>query len=484
MFGLSKMLSSYGVENIGVNIENKEIKKLEAPFIAHIGKDFVAVEKITKDNVTYFWNTQRLEVPIDKFKEIWTGATLLVEANENSIEPDYRKNKKEESITNIQLLLLSTALIVSAFIGFIHNHIYLNIGLILLLLLNLGGAYVGYLLVLKQIKITSNHADKICSLFNQSNCNDVLDSPAAKFLGVIGWSELGLSYFLSNTIVLLYSPHLLSYLILLNICVLPYSFWSVWYQKKRVKQWCPLCLIVQILFWLLFLTSLFFNIVNIPTFVIIDVVLFGLIYSITFLLIHKYVLMNSEKLILKQNFKKINELKYKEDIFNSLLITEKYYDIENITQIRLGNIKSKNIITIITNPLCNGCVLAHEKIKYLRKCNKDICIQFIFNTLDDGISLSSTKFLIAAYLKGGEETASELFDDWYLDYINKRKSLFSLPKYKIAEKHMADKQVAEELNKHTEWIKTNKINSTPVILLNGYQFPRYYYEITDLNLFL
>ncbi|MBK5722894.1 thioredoxin domain-containing protein [Dysgonomonas sp. Marseille-P4677] len=193
--------------------------------------------------------------------------------------------------------------------------------------------------------------------------------------------------------------------------------------------------------------------------------------------------MNSKVLTLELVAQKFNNLKYKENIFNNL-ITEKHYDTENITQIKLGNIKSKNIITIITNPLCNGCILAHEKINYLRRYNKDLCIQFIFSDLGHGSSLQSTKFLAAAYIKGGEEIASKLFDDWYLDHNNNRVSLFSFPEYQIAEKYMMDEHVAAELSKHSEWVRANKINSTPIILLNGYLFPKDYYEITDLNLVL
>ena len=37
----------------------------------------------------------------------------------------------------------------------------------------------------------------------------------------------------------------------LNIFTLPYSFWSVWYQKAKAKQWCVLCLIIQALLWTL-----------------------------------------------------------------------------------------------------------------------------------------------------------------------------------------------------------------------------------------
>ena len=47
LFGLSKMLSDYGIENAGTRIEDKEndIFNIECPFIAHVGGDFVVVYK-------------------------------------------------------------------------------------------------------------------------------------------------------------------------------------------------------------------------------------------------------------------------------------------------------------------------------------------------------------------------------------------------------------------------------------------------------
>ena len=71
-----------------------------------------------------------------------------------------------------------------------------------ILLLNLFGVYISYLLVLKQLHIQSQYADKICSLFSKSDCNNVLESDAAKLWGFFGWSEIGLGYFSANILLL------------------------------------------------------------------------------------------------------------------------------------------------------------------------------------------------------------------------------------------------------------------------------------------
>ena len=56
LFGLSKMLSDYGIEKI----EDKEndLFNIELPFIAHIG-GFVAVYKLEHDKVHYIWNGKK-----------------------------------------------------------------------------------------------------------------------------------------------------------------------------------------------------------------------------------------------------------------------------------------------------------------------------------------------------------------------------------------------------------------------------------------
>ncbi|MDR3220154.1 MAG: vitamin K epoxide reductase family protein, partial [Dysgonamonadaceae bacterium] len=61
-------------------------------------------------------------------------------------------------------------------------------------------------------------------------------------------------------------PSLIFYLALINILALPYSFWSVWYQKFKAKQWCVLCLIVQVLLWLIFAVNLGFGWIQLPDF--------------------------------------------------------------------------------------------------------------------------------------------------------------------------------------------------------------------------
>ena len=280
LFGLSKMLFDYGIENKGFKTENKgeAIKALEAPFIAHTGTDFVVVFKITADRIYYLWQGKNVNITLNDFLQTWSGVVLLAETNEESIEPNYKENRNKELAITLQKcgLLLAIGLFVGFF--FIYNRIYENIGWLLVFLTNLFGFYVSYLLAQKQLHTHSEYADKICSLFKQADCNNVLESKAAKLGGIIGWSEIGFGYFTANILILLFFPQLIPYSAIINILTLPYSFWSVWYQKFKVGQWCPLCLIVQLLLWAVFVINLTFGIIQLPALKIEEILLTGIIY--------------------------------------------------------------------------------------------------------------------------------------------------------------------------------------------------------------
>ena len=98
MFGLSKMLGDYGVENMAVRIKDKEqnITEIETPFIAHFGGDFVVVYKIESDSVHFYLKGSQHVLSVENFIEAWSGIVLLAETSEKSIEPDYKEHRKTD----------------------------------------------------------------------------------------------------------------------------------------------------------------------------------------------------------------------------------------------------------------------------------------------------------------------------------------------------------------------------------------------------
>jgi uncharacterized membrane protein len=218
LFGLSSMLKDYGIENAGIQITDKnEIRSIEPPFIAHTGNDFAVVDTIDKDNIRFIEGNKRIKIPLDEFLKIWTGYALIAETRKTSKEPGYEGHFQTEIFRKIQNISILTFVFFLFAFALISNKSYLHLETIMLVIISLEGIYIGYLLVLKQLHIQSNYADKLCSLFKYNDCNNILESDASKFFGVIGWSEVGLGYFISNLIILCFLPSFIPCLLLINV---------------------------------------------------------------------------------------------------------------------------------------------------------------------------------------------------------------------------------------------------------------------------
>lgn len=476
LFGLSKMLNHYGVNNKGIRIAHKEdIHFLEAPFIAHIGSDFVTVKKITEKKICYYWRQKELTVSVEDFFDIWSGVVLVVEADEASAEPDYQKHKKEELATSVPKVLLALATIVLIGLGCHQSRILQHWGLCLSLILNLLGVFIGFILVKKQINIHSSMADKICSLFSSSDCNNVLSSSASKFFGIIGWSELGLSYFLSNTFLILFVPELLPYQAFLNILGLVYSFWSIWYQKYRAKAWCPLCLMVQLLFWSLFLTSLLAGFIRMPDFTVSDILSIALIYGIPFLLIHLLLPNQVAGKKLTTVTQQFNSLKANDKVFAGLLKDQTFYPIdEDFPTIIFGNPDAKHTITIFSNPHCGPCARMHSRMeKLLKDTNNRFRIQYILSSFESSLD-SSCEFFLYANRKYSVEERNRIYDEWF------EGGKYDKEKFFKSHSFLSDINfVSKEYQKHLDWKEQTKLRATPTILFDGYELPEMYFQQVD-----
>jgi len=482
LFGLSKMLSDYGIENAGTRIESKEndLFNIECPFVAHIGSDFVVVYKVTPDEVHCFRNGKKISIPISKFIQAWSGVILLAETTLDSIEPNFKEHRKKElwKIAQKSILIFVSILIFG--IAYISQSLFSNFGTTLLLVANLIGVYIGYLLVLKQMHIHSRYSDKICSLFSKSDCNDVLESDAAKLWGVLGWSEIGLGYFAANVLLLLFLPRTVPLLAILNIFALPYSFWSIWYQKVKARQWCPLCLIVQGLLWSIFIVNCLFGFIQLSEFdrillndiVFIGCIFTGLIFGLNLIIPN----LSSEIEKVKQE---INSIKANEEVFKTLLVQQPYYEVsEAVSQIYFGNREAPLKITVFTNPFCNPCAKMHKRVENILKDTKgNISIQYIFSSFNPDLDFAN-KYLMAAYLEKEQKEFEHIIADWF-EKGKPLKEVF----FADLQLDITNPEIEIEFQKHEAWREKTKLRATPTILLNGYKLPDNY-KIEDLRYFV
>ena len=253
LFGFSRLLKEYGIDNEAYQIADKlEIDRLDTPFMAQGNQKFVIVTSVTPDSVTYLTETGPVVSTRDNFFRRWNGVVLMAYPDENSIEPDYAAHRRATIIDKAKKWILSASAAIIALYLFISNDLYSDWSDVALLATNGAGLYVSYLLMLKTLNIKSRSADRACGFIETHGCDHVLSSAMSSFMGIFKWSEVGLAYFSVSLMTLLVFPEYTNYLAFLNLFCLPYSFWSVWYQKTRAKAWCTLCLSVQALLWLSF----------------------------------------------------------------------------------------------------------------------------------------------------------------------------------------------------------------------------------------
>lgn len=475
LYGLSDMLSVYKIENTGVQVEDKNLKELTFPFVAHVGNDFVVVRHLSGQTVEYIWRGKKISVPVDEFKRLWSGIALVAEPGEFSREPEYDKHWKAELSNLVQRIGLIMILAVLLLLGCLQHRLFSSISSSILLLINLAGIGVTYLLLLKQGKIQGEYTDRICSLFKQGDCNSVLESEAAKLWGIFSWSEIGLSYFVSSLIMIAFYPQWNSYLVIINLLSLPYTVWSVWYQYKVAKQWCPLCLSVLLLLWLT-------TIVNVgvgwqwPTFEIQEVLSVVILYLLPFLVLHFLAehWFRSEQL---ESVKyELNNLKASENVFLSQLEQQPRYKVDTVTsQILWGCPQAKLRITVLTNPHCNPCAQMHKRIgKLLKEMGDMLCVQYIFLSFNKELE-NSTRFLLAVYQQEKHDKAEMIYNEWFAG-----KKYLGEAYIRAFGYDLESAEVNNELRKHDEWQYENKLTATPTILINGYRLPDNY-KIEDMR---
>lgn len=477
LYGISKMLEEYKIPNVSIKIAKEDIRFISPPFIAHIGTDFVIVKKITKEKINYLWNNKSITISKKQFLDLWSGVLLLAEPTSASIEPEYRIHFFKQTLNKIQTVLLIIIPIIS--FSWLFTMQKIEFTHTLLLLCYAIGTLVSLLLLQKQVYLHGKYADKICSLFKQKDCNNVLNSHAAKLFNWLSWSEIGLGYFISNIFIIILFPEFISCMAFINVCALPYVFWSIWYQYKVVRQWCILCLIIQGIIITTFFIVLHGEISQFSNLKIINFTNTGIIYLFFILLTNKISSWISKyKKSVNEN-KELNFIKNSVNVFKVLLKKQPYYPISNKdSNILFGNSNSTMRISVLTNPHCEPCARMHIEIeKLLQKAGDKLCIQYIFSSFNNSL-LKSNYFLVAVYRNESINKTMQIYHQWYTKEKYNANSYMQRFHYKIN-----DDSIKEEIQRHNMWKDKYKLSATPTILVNGYLLPKQY-KIIDLLEFI
>ncbi|WP_018357503.1 vitamin K epoxide reductase family protein [Porphyromonas levii] len=475
LLGISEMLSLYRINNIAIKLDKLEdIFSITTPFITERKGEFVLIES-TNDKICYYTGNRIKKVEsIEEFFSGWSGVVLVIYANSQSIENNYDEHKKNEQKTTAKKYLLGIGVFFLLLLSALSTNNYLNLHILALFFINITGFAIGRLLLLNELNIYNKYSEKLCSLIETSNCKSILKSNASKAFLDVSWSEIGLCYFFSNLIIISFYPTLIPSIGFINLFALPYTFWSVWFQGVKVKQWCVMCLLVQLLLWINFLVNIYFisNRVFEINFLYLSISVF--IYLLSLLgIVHiiSYVKSYHDLSFTRQQF---NSVKAEESVFKSLMREQPFYSISgDNSSIFFGNSASQLCVTIITNPKCDPCARLHKQITELLKDEPSLQFQYIFTPFTPELAVAS-RCLIAIFQQKNIIESHRIYSEWF-EKGRHTKDFFE--KYGI---DAESKEVLSEFEKHNFWVNENLISETPIVLVNGYRLSKYY-EIKDLR---
>lgn len=480
-------LKEYKVDNLVLQTEPDKLDELPLPFIAYLkGKSagFITVTNVTAHEIIFLKANSLTAIEKkdrNTFLNEWSGISLLAEKTEQSGEKDFKVNRKKEKWENLRLPFLSATIIILLFFsitgGSTFSYSFLGITL-----LKLTGVVVTGLLLWYEIDKNNPFLQNVCSGNKASNCNAILQSKEAKLFGLISWSEIGFVYFAGGFLFVIPSlegsAQLLAWL---NLLALPYTFFSIYYQWRIAKQWCPLCLAVQVLLVLeavVFFTAEYYKPLtsSLPAYYILLTTF--LLPVLFWYFVKPYLLQSKEAEEYRNRF-----FRMKRDgrIFEALLAKQKRITVSTDgLGITLGNPHATNTIVKVCNPYCGPCAKAHPAIHELLEGNDNLKVQILFTATPDEKDTRNkpVKHLLAIAEKKDQQLTEQALDDWYLS---------EMKDYEVfASKYPMNGQLKKQdgkLEAMNSWCNEVKIDFTPTFFVNGYQLPENY-NINDLKYFL
>ncbi len=475
LISLSDVLTELKVDNMATRINPYQLSEIPLPAIAHFedGSGYGTIHKIENNQVE--WLHEKMGIrreSIAEFSQKWQGITLLTQPNEKSGEENYSRNRKFEIIENLRnpFIISSLLLILGYFIGTHFTDISTeNLSYFYAFFIaKFTGVVVSCFLIWYSIDANNSFLRSVCEINSKTNCGNILNSEAAKIFGWLTWSEIGLFYFTGGFLALLFSNNLNETLLILkwlNVLALPYTAWSVYYQAFVAKEWCVLCLTVQLLLWIEFFTlsPISFPLDSDITNSLINLSLCFLSITILWAFIKKP-LQNSGRF--DETYNMLQKIKFDPDFVKGILSKERMLPpiFEGMKVLKMGNPEAENVITLALSPVCASCSHFFVEVQKLVNNNALFGVEIIFSTSNEAKHIGGqvARGILSLPIEQMEEAAQKWFQNIKQDQ-QKWKLNFGL----INETKVDFQQMAL----HLRWLELAGVVSAPTIFLNKAEIP-------------
>ena len=474
LLAISDTLSFFKINNYAASLSKDEISKLPEYFVAYLNVELseptMFFIKNESENLYKLQSKNDNEI-IDK-KELenrWRDIILLAEAQE-----EY----KEKTIAKTSATTISIAFS-TIFLGLVY---YFSSSLIFTLFSLLP--IIGLLLSIEALKtelgIESKISQSFCNVIPNADCGQVINSTKNKWLQKIKISDISFWFFTSQLLaIFVFSvaqlPSQFFSIMMIGLALsLPMTLYSIYFQYKIEKKWCPICLsIIGIVYlefaFLLFLHNGFYaNTASLVLFTSIFSLIAGLVYLLKPIFLEKKDI--SEKYIKQLRFSRNYEV-----FKNTLLKSEtQFFDKEYIV---LGNRESKHKIFIVTSPFCGYCKDAHHVLDNIcHRFGNDVGISIRFNFDENSTNKNLFLRLAEIYETKGDTDFMIALKNWF-----ENKNLDNwLNKFGNFENTDG---IENKLIEITNENKEKGLNFTPNIFLNQSDYPKQY-ERENLEYFI
>lgn len=468
---IKKTFEHYNVACYSVKVDDKnKLLECNCPFVAQNSGDFVVVTSVSSKVVTYENAMGHHTQPLGKFLNSWSGVAMLCHADSESGEPDFTAHCKAQNIRNFNAFITFLSAIVLIGLTFMLNsaHSYTSLtGLACSAI----GLFFSILLLKKHLNIPSPSAEKLCNIVGHGKCDEKSTQRQTKprLPGNIDLSELGISFFTTNTLaLLLFQSNIESAICMSLTLALLFSFWSIGWQLAH-RSWCSLCTMVMITVWVQEATVLFNN-----TFVfeITSILQFASLiccYWMTLQLTISAVKRFQKEKRQQWEINALQRLKYNKHSWEAILNSnEQSYpvDEDSASTLVFGDRDSQMPrITIVGNPFCAPCARMHYRVQTL--IDAGFPIQYIYTYFNPDLA-PVNKQIAAAYMRDGQAKTWESLSRWY--DRDKSAHPFS-PNNALPLDAELESKAIMELQKHDKWIEKSGIKATPTVLVDGKPLP-------------
>ena len=492
MLSIYDVQYDYGVMPEAYKCDLKKLGKVSWPFIVQVAKDhdggdkrFALVLDATKGVVTWKnpYSGQWENMPMDSFAEMFTGYVMFFEAGKEAGEKDYWRHLREEIaeyVTTVGMVLFLPILFVVAVLWhfLVDESLWVSpcvYGGVLLV-----GCCVGGLLLIHEYDAYSPVVRRFCGSGGRVSCDAVLSSKGSTLCS-IPWTVIGGGYFvgsLSALTVSCFDTGVVSLLAWVHVLALPYIGYSLYYQRREVGQWCPLCLTVLVVIAGLFGTALACGMYGDWREIGMESVLCAacclcLAWS-WLLMVWRYGMSHRKAEYSERSYE---NLKYNQDVFIALLHKGKRVNVSTDSYgIMLGNPNGKIRIIKVCNPYCSHCAAAQPILQEIVEHNDDVCLQMIFTTNphDSHYKEYPVDTFLSLYHEGLD--MEPIFREWYGSDEKDVKVFKERHPVKAADNAW---NIANASSMY-DVCEKREIIGTPTIFINGYEMPDIY-SVRDLR---